>query len=214
MKKLLITIFLSVLISACIENTDSPKQVAEKYWNALKTGDQSTAKNLVSKNTQQKLEAYLALPPDQKITIEEVTLGSEQTTIATVISVKDKSPDNQYTVETVLVLEDGQWKVDASRTLAPMPTTTNKEKLETLAQQLSESMQKNIDTMDDAITEGMQLLNETLSGGSKEMGESLLKLMNELNNLMQESIDNMEQRRKQQKPEQIQPDPDQGEGMI
>ncbi len=67
----------------------------------------------------------------------------------------------------------------------------------------------------------MQLLNETLRDGSKEMGDSLLHLMNELNTTMQESINKMKQRREQQQqekqqtePEKIQPDPRQGEGMI
>lgn len=197
-------------MTACMEKIDTPKQVAEKYWNALKTGDLSTAKNLVSKGTQQNLESYLALQPDKKTTIEKVTLGTEQTTITTVIYPKDKSYGNRYIIETVLVLEDGQWKVDASHTQPPGSITTNKEELEALAKQLSESMQENIDTMDDAITEGMQMLNETLRDGSKEMGASLLKLMNELNSSMQESIDKMKKRRKDSQPIEE----DTGEGMI
>ena len=214
MKKLLITSFVLLLVSACVEKTDSPRQVAEKYWNALKNGDQATARKLVSKGTQQNLDAYLALKPDQKTSLGEISLGAEQTTVITIIYPKSTATGIQHELETILILEDGQWKIDAARTQPPIPITTNEEELEKLAEQLSESMQENIDTMDDALTEGMQMLNKTLEDGSKEMGESLLRLMNELNDSMQKSIDKMKQRREQQMQEQNQPDPSQGEGMI
>ena len=214
MKRLLITTLGLLLITACVEKTDSPKQVAEKYWDALSKGDQATARKLVSKNTQQNLDAYFALNPNKKIPLGEVNLGAEQATVTTIITPNNAEPEIQHELETILILEDGQWKIDAARTQAPTPITTNDEELDKLAKQLSESMQENIDTMDDAVTEGMQMLNETLEDGSKEMGESLLRLMNELNDSMQESIDKMKQRREQQEREQNQPDPRQGEGMI
>ena len=214
MKRLLITSFSLLLLSACVEKTDSPKQVAEKYWNALKDGDQATARQLVSKDTQHNLDTYLALQSSQKTPLGKISLGTEQATVTTIITPNNAEPDTQHELETILILEDGQWKIDAARTQAPTPIATNDEELDKLAKQLSESMQENIDTMDDAVTEGMQMLNETLEDGSKEMGESLLRLMNELNESMQESIDKMKQRREQQEREQNQPDPRQGEGMI
>jgi hypothetical protein len=212
MKKLLTISFCLLLVTACVEKKDSPKQVAEKYWNALRSGDQATARKLVSKKTQQNLDTYLALSPDQKTPLKKITLGAEQTTVTTIINPNNTEPDAQHELETILILEDGQWKVDAAHTQPPVLIATNDEELDKLAKQLSESMQENIDTMDDAVTEGMQMLDETLQDGSKEMGESLLRLMNDLNKSMEESIDKMKQRRQQQ--EQNQPNPDQGEGMI
>jgi DNA anti-recombination protein RmuC len=214
MKILLLAIASALFLSACIEKTDSPRQVSEKYWQALKDGDHETARKLVSRNSQNDLDAYLELNTDQRLPLGEINLGTEQTTVTTIIHPLDSSTGIQHELETVLVFEDGQWRIDAERTQPPAVIKTDDEELDKLAQQLSESMQENLDTMDDAVNEGVQMLNETLEDGSKEMGESLLRLMNDLNDSMRESIDKMKQRRDKQKKEQIQPDPEQGEGMI
>ncbi len=214
MKKLLIISSVLFLTSACVDKTDSPRQVAEQYWDALSNGDFSTARKLVSESTRQNLDDYLALAPNQKTSLGKIKLGDELTTVATTIYPDNAEPEINYELETVLILENGQWKIDAARTQAPITISANEEELEKLAEQLSESMKENIDTMDDAVTEGLQMLNETLEDGSKEMGESLLKLMNELNSSMQESIDKMKQHREQKKQQQTQPDPALGEGMI
>jgi hypothetical protein len=210
MKNLLITLFITFSLTACMEKSDSPKQVAQKYWDALKAGDHATARKLVSKDSQQNFETYLAQPSEQKTAIDKITLGTEVATVTTVISPKDTTPDNSHTLETVLILENGQWKIDASQTQLPAPAITSEEELEKLAKQLSESMQENIDSMDDALTEGMEMLDEALREGSHEMGESLLKGMNEMNEALRESIDRMKERRLEDQSI----DEDTGEGMI
>jgi len=214
MKKLLIISSVLFLTSACVDKTDSPKQVAEKYWDALSNGDSAAARKLVSESTQQNLDAYLALTTNQKVSLDKIYLGDAQTTVSTTIYPNNSKPEIQHELETVLIIENGQWKIDAARTQVPVAFSENEEELEKLAEKLSDSMKKNIDTMDDAVTEGLQMLDETLEDGSKEMGHSLLKLMNDLNSSMQKSIDKMKQHREQQKQQKAQPDPDLGEGMI
>ena len=147
MKSILIISLALFLSTACAETIDSPRQVAEKYWNALRTGDLDTARSLVSKATQQNLDTYLALEPDQKTSLGEINLGDELTTVATIIYPNNAEPEAQHELETVLILENGQWKIDAARTQAPIAISANEEELEKLAKQLSESMKENIDTM-------------------------------------------------------------------
>ena len=216
--KLLLALTLSLTLSACIEGKNTPKQVAQKYWDALQKGDHETARQLTSKESQQELDEYLTLPPEQKTTLDIIELGTQQAVVNTVIYPREEAPDSHHNIETVLVLENGDWKVDASRTQPPPPKTPTEQELEELAQQLSESMQDNIDSMDGALTEGMKMLNEALRDGSKEMGESMLKLMDDLNKSMKQSIDKMKQRnqhKKQEEPkDELQPDPNRGEGMI
>ncbi|VAW53803.1 hypothetical protein MNBD_GAMMA06-50 [hydrothermal vent metagenome] len=73
------------------------------------------------------------------------------------------------------------------------------------------------------MNQGMQILNEALQDGSKEMGSSLLQLMDELNTTMQKSINEMKKRREQKmqnqdepptKSQKKQPDPQSDEGII
>ena len=217
---ILFTLLACISLTACQQNNDSPKLVAQKYWQSLKNGDIATAKSLVSTNTQADLQTYLALPDEEKIPLANIELGAEQATVITLITVKPPAIDTNKThaaddehpvnFETVLVLENGQWKIDASRTQVPAPkipanTSTDKH--------LPDALQENLDSMDNALEEGTDMLNEFMREGSKEMSESLLKGMNKMNEALRDAVDNMKKRR------ELQEDPESsnnknGEGLI
>ena len=194
-----------------MHQTDSPREVAHQYWQALKNGDTETARKLVSTSSQQDFDTYLTQPADEKTPIGEITLGAEQTTVVTLIYPEDNTPDDYSAFDTTLVMEDGKWKIDAAQTVIPRPPPSDRE-LEELADQLSESMEDNIESIEDAMSEGMKLLDEALREGSRDMGESMLKGMEEMNRALQESIEEMQKRREQQ---QTKPKKDgEGEGLI
>lgn len=210
---LLLTINI-LFVSACTQPAENPKSIADKYWQYIQTGNTREAEKLIAINGQQALQEH----SKRMSANTQVNSGETTTIVTTTITTID--PDNNYrhtqTFNTVLVLQNGQWKVDAGQSQIPPAPGEKEKQLKKLADELSESMQKNVDSMDDAVNQGMQLLNEALRDGSKEMGDSLLHLMNELNATMQESIDKMKQRRENKKQEQqpSSPDPRQGEGMI
>ena len=222
LKYRLIPIVLTALaLSACKQSAEDPKTVAENYWLHMQTGNITEAEKLVTINSRHALPALSERMP----TIAQLDNGETRTIVSTTITTIN--PDTDYrqseTFDTVLVLQQGQWKVDLNNTRIPPAPTASEEDLQQLKQELSESMQENIESMDDAMTQGMEMLNEALEEGSKEMGDSLLQLMNELNSTMQESIEKMKERREQQMQQQPdeqdkqqtpQPDPLQGEGMI
>ncbi len=215
MKRLLLTFFTVVLISACTQTADNPRSVAAQYWQALKQGDTETARSLVSANSQQAFDSYLVLPPEQQTAIGEINLGSQQTTVVTIIYPEGNAPDDYRAFDTIMVLENGAWKIDATQSFIPPSSKPAGRELEEMAEQFSESMQENLDTMEDAMAEGMRMLNEVLREGSKEMGESMLKGMEELNESMQESIEQMQKRREQQRNEPATPQGDEsGEGVL
>ena len=209
----------SLLLSACIHATEDPKTVADTYWQYIHSGNITEAEKLISKNSQQALQAHRKRLDENT----QVDSGKAMTIVSTTITTIEPNSNYRHseTFNTVLVLQEGQWKVDASRTQIPPAPGEKEKQLKQLADELSESMQDNIESMDDAVNQGMQLLNEALRDGSKEMGDSLLHMMNELNTTIKESIDKMKQRREQQlqdkqqaDPAKPQPDPRQGEGMI
>lgn len=211
---------LSFTLLACNKPAEDPKAVADKYWQLIQSGNIAEAEKLVSINSKGVLEQHSIRTDssDQLKNSEAKTIVS--TTITTV------NPDNNYsdirTFDTVLVLEQGQWKVDVEQSQIPPSASEKEQQLQQLSDELSESMKQNMESIDDAMSEGMQLLNEAMREGSQEMGESLLNLMNELNNSMQESIEKMKERREQQlqqqqdqqPPQPPQTNPHEGEGMI
>ncbi len=218
-------LLLSFTLSACTPAAEDPKAVADKYWQLIQHGNINEAEKLVLENNSAALQAHRnRLEKNTKIDTNKAT-----TIVTTTITTID--PDSNYhhseTFNTVLILQQGQWKVDVTQSQIPPAPGEKEKQLKQLADELSQSMQKNVESMDDAMNQGMQMLNETLKDGSKEMGDSLLHLMNELNTTMQQSIDKMKQRREQQlrekqqqekqtpgQPQQTQPDLRQGEGVI
>lgn len=224
--RLLLILITSLTITACTQPADDPKSVADKYWNLLQTGQAIEAEKLVSISSRR-----MAPEHSRRITQNTQLTNSEARTVVST-TITTINPNSHYshteTFNTVLVLQQGQWKIDAAQSQIPVAPSAKEEELQQLTEDLTESMQENIDSIDEAMGEGMQLLNDTLREGSKEMGDSLLHLMNELNTSMEKSINKMKQRREQQLQQQqtpqqpqgphtepqTQPDTSQGEGII
>ncbi len=218
-QKLFLYLLLPLTLSACTPPAETPKTVADKYWQYMQNGKINEAEKLVTADSLHALQEH-SNRLDANTTINS---GKATTIVSTTITTIN--PDNNQrhteTFNTVLVQQQGQWKVDASQSQIPAAPEEKEKQMKKLADELSKSLHKNVKSMDNAVNQGMQLLNETLRDGSKEMGDSLLHLMNELNTTMQESINKMKQRREQQlqekqqpEPQKIPPDPRQGEGMI
>ena len=199
-QKLLITLVPLITLSACLHQADNPRDIASQYWQALKIGDTETARKLVSTSSRQDFDNYLAKPVDEKTPIDEIKLGTEQTTVVTIIYPQGDNPEDYSAFDTTLVMEDGKWKIDAAQTVIPRPAPSKRE-LDELADELSESMQDNIDSIEDAMNEGMKMLDEALREGSRDMGESMLKGMEEMNRALRESIEDMQRRREEKTPQ-------------
>lgn len=210
--KILITLALSLTLLACTQPAENPKTIADKYWQLLQSGNTIEAEKLVSVDSRR----YLSSHTDRIDSISQLENGEARTLVSTTITTTN--PGNNFshsqTFDTVLVLQQGEWKIDISQSPIPPSPSAREEELQKLAEELSRSMQENIDSVDETMSQGMQLLNEALREGSKEMGDSLLNMMNQLNKSMKDSIDQMKERRKQNPPEQQQSKPGSDEGMI
>ena len=212
-------IILSCLcLAACLENANTPKQVSEQYWQAIKNGDIAAATKLVSKASQPDLDNYFALSSEDKISLDEILLSDEHASVKTTVISKTTDLDqteqekSRTAFDTILVLEDGHWKIDTSRSQFPSLEKT----ADVISDQLSDALQENLDTMDEVLGEGAEMLNEFMQEGSKEMSETLLKGMGKMNEALRDAVDNMKQRREQYKQDQpaIEPEPQYGEGLL
>ncbi len=199
-----VSLFFGLSLSACNQVAENPKDIANQYWQHLQAGNTAAAEKLATTDSQQTIPEH-----KQRITnITKLENGEAKTIVNTTITTTNQKTNYTYSqnFETVLVLEQGQWKVDANASQIPPAPGAQREELEKLAKELSESMKKNIESIDEAVTQGMDALNEKLNKGSKEMAGSLLEMMKELNKSMHESIDKMKK--------QKQPDPAEGEGIL
>lgn len=217
-KTKILLILASFTLFACTQTAENPKKIADKYWQYLQNGDTVDAEKLVSLNSRYAFSES----KDHLSHITQLTNSDAITTVKTTITTvnPDTRLSSTQTFDTILVFQQGQWKVDVNRSQIPPTAAAREEQMQQLVEELSDSMQENIESIDETMSQGMQMLNEALHEGSKEMGDSLLHLMNNLNSSMQESIDKMKQRRQQQLKEneqqqqQNRADPGNGEGMI
>ncbi len=201
MKHTLLIIFLSFFALSACQQTSTPEQVAEQFWQALQSGDIAAAKKLVSKNSQNDLDNYLSRLDENKPALSSIKLGETKISINTTIN-------DQTNFETILILEGSEWKIDPSHSQPPTPQLPEQS---SDFDQLSDELQEN---MGQAFEEGTDMLNKFMEEGSKEMSESLLKGMNKMNEALREATEKMKQRREQQDTPQQPPAKDNGEGLI
>ncbi len=199
-----------------MQPAENPKVIADKYWQHLQSGNTVEAEKLVSTNSKQNITEH----SDRIKNISQLDNGETKTVVSTTITTINpvSNASHTQTFDTVLVLQQGEWKIDINQSPIPPSPSATEEELQKLADELKESVQENIESIDEAMSEGLQLLNEALSEGSKEMGESLLDTMKQLNKSMHESIDKMKQRHEQrQQPQntpETMPEADKGEGIL
>jgi len=211
--KLIAIALLGLFLTACTQPASDPKSIANQYWQHLQSGNTLAAEKLISIGSHRTLFEH----SDRMASISQLNNGEAKTIVSTTITTITPNTNFTYTetFNTVLVLQQGEWKVDVNQSQIPATALAPQEELQQLSEKLSGSMQENFESIDETMNEGMQLLKEALRDGSKEMGDSLLNMMNNLNSKMQESIEKMKERRQEHtQPSQKNPDPAKGEGII
>ena len=211
MKTSIALLLTTLLFTSCADTTDNPSQVAEKYWRAIQQGDTETAKQLITSSSNAKFNEHIKSL--ENTTIDNFVVDNEKTTVTTIINPEAPVPGDELIFETRLLLENYQWKIDLNNTQVPQLSLKEKE-LKTLADELSKTMQKNVDSMEDVLGEGMGMLNDVLRDGSEEMGKSMLEAMKGLNDKMKESIERMKEHRNKNDAKPKQTDDISGEGLI
>jgi len=192
-----------LFIGGCMQAED-PKEIAQQYWQAMQAGDYARARSMVSPDSQPGFDEYASKPVDSKPMLSAVALLDSQTIVPTVINIGNTS--TQF--NTVLVLHDGQWLVDADKSVIPPPRSELEQRLQDMTEQLSAAMNDSAEQMEKALGEGVDLLNEVLQNRSQELSDSITRSMKQLNESIRNGIQKLEQRRQQE------PAPDNGGGVI
>jgi len=188
-----------LLLSACARN--DPEAVAQQYWDAIITGDEEVARRLIAEGSEPSLSAVIEPGSGSRVEIGRVERssyagptegGGDTAEVPTTIHWVDGDESNTFQTETILVFEDGAWKVDPAATRAAFFESVYRSALTGLEAALEESA--------DAFRELGSSLSENmareLSAASRELqqqaeqaNEEIKKFVEELDEELQKEIE-------------------------
>ena len=184
-----------LLIAGCMQAAD-PKDIAQQYWKAMQAGDYAKARSMVSSNTKLSFDQYAKLPANEKTPLNAVALTDTRTIVTTIINTGNRS----IQFNTVMVLENGQWVVDANETVIPPASSSLEQNLDGMLKELSNAMDGSVDQMKKTLNEGVNLLNNALQSRSQEISDSVSEKMKQLNDSIKEAMKKLDQQNQKKTP--------------
>lgn len=98
-----------------------PESVASGFWDAVMAGDKESAKKYATKNSVAEMELEPKKPDeDRAIEFGKPVESNGQVSIPTTLVTTTNGQAQRVPLNTVLVKEDGNWKVDWNQTMASM----------------------------------------------------------------------------------------------
>ena len=174
--KLLVTFIFfltfSGLLSAC-NKTDSPKQVSQKFWQAVQERDMETAKILATWDSVEYLK-YLNSDKfhPERFEIGEVMSGEKKAEVETVLyTSKPGTSGVKLPGMTVMVLTEHGWRVNVKSSVASVV----KHSTNTMFDQLNKLMQEGIKDLDKSLSGVFDELGQALEQGAEELKQELSK---------------------------------------
>ena len=102
-------------------NAESQLAVAKGFWDAMNAKDIQAARSFVTKGSADKLQIKdKDTTASCKVTFGDIKIEDNKTTIETTMQTNDGTTEFQVQMQTILVKEEGQWKVDAEQTMMSM----------------------------------------------------------------------------------------------
>ena len=138
-------------------NTESIVAIAKGFWDAMNAKDIEVARSYTTKES----GAGLQIKDNDDTTNCKATFGGvkiedNKATIETTLQGhNDTSPFEVY-MQTILVTENGQWKVDASQTMMSVFGGAMAEAVKGLGNAMAEGFKKGTEEMGTLMTEGMK----------------------------------------------------------
>jgi hypothetical protein len=128
------------------------KRIAEAFWNATKAGDIELAQTYVSESSmfQPNTEDNDAPPGD--VRLGAVELDGDEATVETAVTKVDDENAFDMEFQTVLVLENGEWKVEMDKTTGSMMQGA----FAAMAEAMGSAMEGMAEGMADAFKEGFK----------------------------------------------------------
>ena len=138
-------------------NAESQLAVAKGFWDAMNAKDVQSARSFVTKGSADKLHIKEEdTTTNCTVTFGNIKIEDNKTTIETTMQTNDGTAEFQIQMQTMLVKEEGQWKVDAEQTMMSMFGGAMGEMMKGLGNALEEGFKKGFEEMGKSIAGGMQ----------------------------------------------------------
>lgn len=136
---------------------DSQLAVAKGFWDAMNAKDIQAVRLYATKESADKLQAKdTNAPANCKVTFGDIKIEDDKTTIETAMQANDGTTEFNVQMQTILVKEEGMWKVDAEQTMMSMFGGAMGEMMKGLGKALEEGFKKGFEEMGKSMAEGMQ----------------------------------------------------------
>ena len=138
-------------------NADSQMAVAKGFWDAMNAKDIQSVRLYVTKESADKLQIKdKDDTANCKVTFGNIKIEDDKTIIDTNMQANDGTTEFNVQMQTILVKEEGQWKVDADQTMMSMFGGAMGEMMKGLGQSLEEGFKKGFEEMGKSMAGGMQ----------------------------------------------------------
>lgn len=157
------------LFMGCWLGADSPREIAEHFWQASQDGDMELARTYVSSES----SATLKSPDEGGMPLESYSIGEEEidgdrATVETSMTATMGSQELDIDFHTYLVREDGEWKVDLDRTTGDIVRVAFGVTMEQMGDVVGEAMKGAMEGLAEGMREGMEAMGEAISEAAEE----------------------------------------------
>lgn len=149
-------------------NVEGQLVVAKGFWDAMNAKDIQAVRLYVTKESADKLQIKdKDVTANCKVTFGNIKIEDNKITIDTTMQTYDGTTEFEVQMQTILVKEHGQWKVDADQTMMSMFGGAMGEMMKGLGKTLEEGFKKGFEEMGKSMAEGMQKSNERMTQTSE-----------------------------------------------
>jgi hypothetical protein len=150
---------LAVLFSFGCSNSDESVTVAKNFWKAMEDRDIETARSFATRESAGSLTINEEnADQDVEIIFGEVTTEDGKTMVATTMKTVQDETEMEIPMQTVLVKEEGKWKVDVNLTMMSL---------------FGGAMGAMMDSMKEGFEEMGEAMADEMKAGFEEMSKEL-----------------------------------------
>jgi hypothetical protein len=121
LRRLLSLPLLLLLTTAGCDAMGGPESVARNFWDAIMAGDKAAAQKYAAKNSVAELELEPKQPGEERaIELGKAVESADQVSIPTTLVTTSQDQTQRIPLNTILIKEKGDWKVDWNQTMASM----------------------------------------------------------------------------------------------
>jgi hypothetical protein len=154
---LILVILVLTALLACGNSSDEALNVAKNFWSAMEERDIEKARTFATEETAGSVTINEdAEEQETDINFGEITFEDGAAMVATTIAAKGDDSQMEMEMQTVLVKENGTWKVDVDRTFMSMFGGA----MGAMMDQMGEAMQKGMEEMGKAMVDAMEEATE------------------------------------------------------